>query len=319
MKTIRTPCLAALNVCLLLATNCWGFPGPPQSLVDSWTESSAVVYADVSFVKDVERGQRAILSIVGTLKSRPREQPMETRVFTSIGGCPYPFTFRKGQRIIAFLTFDPAKKMYSPGRCIEADGKKYRRYSTALKKLPGILGTKDPKTRSRLLLDWYVACAENAATRGDGATGISYARHRAKRVGDPLTGAHKARLATAILAENPPGENAAAVAQILVSYPSTDLNRYLLKSLHRSHEVGWSDLTRHAVEKLPKRLGIKLARSTQTRLDEYWDLLRLVHYRIDREAEPERFERDQKRLDVLWGSLSYEIYSQCKGAIDRKK
>lgn len=325
MKTMRTSCLSALLVLVGLVPNCWGFPGPPMTLDERWTDSSLVIYADVISASEAEfaQGQNAVLSAIKTLKSQPKGLPKEIRVFTLGGGCPYPFTFLKGQRIIAFLSYDADQKMYTPvgypEGCFVVDEQSYKQYAGALKKLPAILGNADAKARDRLLLDWYVACATVAETRGDGTDGISTLRHRARHLGDPLTSAHKAQLAAALLSEKPPGKDAAAIASVLISYPSSKLDRYLLESLRRSHELGWRNLTRHAVDHLPKRLGIELNQATQQRLDEYWELLSLVYYKINRQAEPKRFERDKERMAILWGSLSLEIYNQCKTAIKSKK
>jgi hypothetical protein len=296
-----------------------------MTLVERWTGSSLVVYADVISASEAEfaQGQNAVLSAIKTLKGQPKGLPKEIRVFTLGGGCPYPFTFLKGQRIMAFLAYDADEKMYTPvgypEGCFLVDEPSYQQYAGVLKKLPAILGNADAKARNRLLLDWYVTCATIAETRVDGTWGITTMRHRARHLGDPLTSAHKAQLAAALLLEKPPGKDAVSVASVLVSYPSPELDRYLLESLRRSHELGWRDLTNHAVGYLPDRLGIKLRKPTQQRLDDYADLRRVVYFEIDQEAQRERFERDKHRLAVLWGSLSLDIYNQCKTAIEAKK
>ena len=321
MKTLRILCLTGLLFWIGLVPNCWGFPGPAPTLAQHWTGSSLVVYADVTSATEAEfaQGQSAVLSAIKTFKSPPKGTPKEIPVFTIGGPRTHPFTFVKGQRIVAFLSYNSDERMYTPERCFEVDERSYKQYAAALEKLPFILSNANAKTRNRLLLDWYVACAKNAETRYDGTMGISRLRFRAKRLGDPLTSAHKAQLTAALLSEKPPGKDAVALARVLVSYPSPELDRYLLESLRRSHELGWCDLTRHAVEKLPKRLGIELKESTQQRLDEWVKLLGLVYYKIVRSAEPERFERNKERMDILWGSLSLEIYHQCKAAIESKK
>jgi hypothetical protein len=190
-----------------------------------------------------------------------------------------------------------------------------------LKKLPAILKDSNDGSRNRRLLDWYVECATQPATRRDGVVGIYSLRGR-KRAGtpnDPLTSVQKAKLAAAVLAERPPVKDTSGIVHWLDAYPCPALDRYLLESLRRSHEIGWRDLTRTAVEELPGRLGIELRKSTQKRLDEWGDLLSLVFNDIDRKTEPERYERDKERFHILWGSLSLEIYNQCKDAIENRR
>ena len=321
MKTMLVSPVVVLLVGLWGAA-CWAFPGPPLTLVSRWEESHLVVLADVVSTDDRQFGQRAVLLVREALKGGKGKRTKTIDVFTICGGCPYPFTFRKGQRVLAFLEFHEERKMYHPygypEGCIEVDAETYPVYAGALKKLPAILEDADESARDRRLLDWYVDCATRPATRKDGVVGINRLRGKKRpgMTGDPLTSAQKARLAAAILGERPPGHDTRGVVRVLGGYESRALDRYLLESLRRSHEAGWSDLTRTAVEELPVRLGIELQESTRQRLDEWGDLLSLVYYNIDRVQEPKRFEQEKKRYHILWGSLSLEIYYQCKDAID---
>lgn len=222
-----------------------------------------------------------------------------------------------------FLQFDDELKMHTPVAfegCIEVDVKTFQRYSAALKKLPSILKVPDSATRKRRLVDWSVDCAVDPIMRKDGVIGLWYLRGTNKGTSrDPLTVAHREKLVTAMTSETRPHMHAADVASFLEPYPSPALDRYLLKSLRLSHEPGWRNVTRTAVEQLPGRLGIKLEQSTKQRFDEWGNLLSEVYFDIDEEAEPERHENSKERLHVLWGSLSREIYDQCRHAMPPRK
>jgi hypothetical protein len=291
-----------------------------MTLDQRWTRADLVVHADVVSAESAAYGQRAELSVIELLKSESNIVRKHIRVFTTVGGCPYPFNFRKGQRIIAFLAFDPRRDMYTPVGafvgCISVNDQSYRRYSALLKKLPVILDNANSELRQRLLLDWYVDCAVQSDSRIDGARGISRIQRDAKCL---MTSAQQKRLADALVSEKPLGKGSGAIVSLLDSYTSSTLDQHLLESLRRSHELGWKDLTRPAVERLPKRLGIEFDQETQLRHDEWGDLLMLVHYRIDRFAEPERYDREKERLAILWGSLTYAIYEQCRTAMDSQK
>jgi len=131
--------------------------------------------------------------------------------------------------------------------------------------------------------------------------------------------ANRSLSVAAIVSEKPPDRNARSIVAILGKYPSRSLDKYLLESLRRAHELGWKDLTRQAVESLPGRLGIALEPSTRQRHKEWGKLLGLVYYEMDRSAERERFETERQRLAILWGSLSREIYDQCRSALEQRE
>lgn len=298
-----------------------------MSLVQRWRQSSLVAWVDVAStgrlnVDDHPPGQSVVLSIRQVLKGPTANPPKQVRAFT-VFGSPFPFHFSKRQRLLVFLSFDDELKMYTPVAfegCLKLSGKAFQRYATALKKLPSILDVTDENARKRRLVDWSVDCAVDPVMREDGVIGLWYLRGKEKgTTRDPLTAAHREKLITAITTEKHPSRHAADVASFLEPYSSPALDRYLLESLRLSHQPGWRDLTRTAVEQLPGRLKIKLEESTQKRLDEWGDLLSEVYYDIDKEAEPDRYEDAKERYDVLWGSISREVYDQCRRAMPQKE
>ena len=298
-----------------------------MSLVKRWRLSSLVAWVDVTStgrleVDDHPPGQSVVLSIRQVLKGPAANPSKQVRAFT-VFGSPFPFHFSKGQRLLVFLSFDDKLKMYTPVAfegCLELSGKAFQRYAAALKKLPSILDVSDEEARKRRLVDWSVDCAVDPILREDGVIGLWYLRGKEKgTTKDPLTEAHREKLVTAITTEKRPSRHVAIVASLLEPYASPTLDRYLLESLRLSHEPGWRDLTRTAVEQLPGRLKIELAESTQKRLDEWGELLGEVYYDIDKEAEPDRYEDAKERFDVLWGSISREVYDQCRRAMAQKE
>lgn len=316
----------ALIVCVTGTPCCLGFPGPPMSLVDRWKNSNLVVLADVTSTGDLKvkrhpAGQHVMLSIRKVLKG-PAKQSEPLQVFT-VFGSPAPFHFRKGQRLLLFLRSDDRIKMHTPiafDGCIEADETTFQAYAAALKKLTVILEESDPGLRKRRLIDWHVDIASRPVTRRDAIIGLSYLRGKTKGTPeDPITEKHRDKLVATIVSEKQPGLHAEKIASFLQPYSSRALDEYLLESLRRSHEPGWSGVTRTAVEQLPGRLGIELKLSTRQRLDEWGELLNQVYYDFDNELDDDQREDAKERFHILWGSLSREIYQQCRLAVRREK
>lgn len=194
-------------------------------------------------------------------------------------------------------------------------------YSKRLNELPALLSIVDKPDAGRELLKWYVRCAEAPQLRGDAAWGISSLRQR-KRA--ELTQSQADELAEILTKENPPAENSAKLVAQISNFPNEKIDRYLLESLRRSHELGWSKITRLAIEQLPGRLNIKISESTVARLDEYWDLLGEVDDDSDKTTVAEQLEKSgnrdkpedaKMRLAVFWGSLTSEFYLQCKDGL----
>ena len=308
-------------------SQCAAFPGPPLSLYYRWEEADLVALVKVTQTgklraKNHPPGQRVTLDVKQILKGSADESKNKVKAFTTFGS-PVPFHFEKGQTLLVFLRMDEDLPMLTPisyESCIPVDDDTFEHYADALKQLPEILELNDSEIRRARLVDWSVSCAANPVTRYDGVIGLWYLRGKDKgKPTDPLTELHRKRLVEAITAETPPHPAASSVAEFLEPYPSPELDRYLLESLRLSHEPGWRDLTRTAVEQLPDRLGIKLNASTEARLDQWGDLLSEVYYDFDNKNTPEQTAEAEERYHILWGSLSREIYNQCKQAIDAKE
>jgi len=326
MFSLRFIVFVLLAILLFLpsfAASNWIFPGPPLTLDELWSKSTVVGLADVTSVKQVENEMRVSLSLKKSLK-KPGEfddSVTDLNLYTLLGGCPYPFDFQEGQQVLVFLEYDNDRKMYLPvgsaESAIEMDGETYALFAKRLLELPPILSLSDKSEKDSELLIWYVKCAETPEMRGVAAWGISSLRQRNRA---KLTQSQKLQIVNILTNENPPTENAASLFAQISGFPDEKIDRYLLTSLRRSHEPGWSELTRSAIEHLPERLGISLEESTAKRLDEYWTAFSDVYYSVD-DAELENDQQSadaQERLAILWGSISNEIYVQCKIAIEHR-
>jgi hypothetical protein len=325
MRITRISYLLAFILSLFAKSAAWAFPGPTSPLDQLWAEVSLVVYADVVSVKKGDYGQDVVLLAIATLKG-PSTEPGKQIEVKARGICPGPFVFRKGMKLIAFLSLNDdlgAYEPWGPDGCIEVDAQGFKKYAAALKELPEILEIAERNRRSARLLDWYVDRALDPTTRWHGAVGISRIMYFEREGYLPrlVTPEICDRLIKALVSESPPGKSSAAVVYALRSHPSPALDAYLLESLRQCHRPGWRELTRDAVDSLPDRLGIVLEPATQARYDEWFDLLAVVNkieYGED-EVDQEILAREKSRLDILWGALSQEVYQQCKAAIERRK
>lgn len=319
--------LAVAFLSLLPSTANPSFPGPPLALDQLWVKSTVVGLAQVTVSKRVDNETHVSFTFKKFLKNT-NDSPSELDAYTLLGGCPYPFGFKNGQCVLVFLAFDGDRKLYRPvgaaEAAIEVDDELFLLYAKLLKELPAILSGSDERQANRDLLKWYIKCSVSPRTRSDGAWGISSLCQRNKA---KLTEAQSLEIAKILTAEQPPQKSSAALFEQISKFPNDQIDLYLLESLRRSHEVGWSDLTRPAIDHLPERLGLKLGTTTENRLEEYWDLLGDVYYGVDDDLEDDQEPtseqlqesfRDKELLAVFWGSLSYEIYKKCKTAIDKR-
>ena len=315
MVFLITACLAAF-----LASPLWGFPGPPSTLDQLWEEAHLVVYARVASAKDMNHRQELILSAHEILKGDGEQRKEITVVIRWGGGCISPMPLPEKIDVLAFLIYDKDENAFvpwTPWGCIEVDEQGFQQYSRVLKQLPEILKLSE-SDRKRKLLDWYVACAAQPATRGQGTLGINYRQQRSNWRSDFLRPEQWEQLVTALTSERPPRAEAWSLASVLTSYPSRAVDEYLLECLKRSHEPGWMDFTRAAVDYLPMRLGICLTPATQAKFEEWDDLRgRIIEIEIEDEVEQELLAREKERLAILWGAFSADVYQECKRAMDR--
>lgn len=302
------------------------FPGAPLTLDQLWSSSTFVGLVSVTSVEQIDNVTRVGLSITKSLKNSV-DSDKNLSVDILRGGCPYPFDFREGQQVLVFLKYNIERGIFSPvgatESAVELTEETFELYSKRLLELPPILSISDETEMYSELLKWYIKCAESPQMRYDGAWGISSLRQRKLA---ELTRSQSLQIVNILIPENPPKLNSASLFAQISSFPNEKIDLYLLEALHRSHETGWSELTRSAIEHLPDRLGVKLPKSTAKRLDEYWKLLSKVNYGfIDDQPEndelPTRDRAEEiadanERLAILWGSISNEIYFLCKTAIE---
>ncbi|MDB4460173.1 hypothetical protein N9048_00435 [bacterium] len=297
------------------------FPGSPLTLEELWLDSTFVGLVNVTSIDVISRNQidvkkHVAVSVEQAFK-KGKGTPDEFIAKLLLHRDPNPFDLLRGHQYLIFIKHNKKRDTYAIVSATKMEGNTSLLYSERLSELPVILSIENKSELNNQLLDWYIKCAKAPELRGDGAWGISSLRQR-KRA--KLNQAQCLQIVEILTTENPPGENSAALFGQVSDFPNKKLDNYLLESLRRSHEIGWSEVTRPAVETLPGRLNITLNKSTNDRIEESGELISYVFYRpFDPAQKPADRQRDttaaKERLDVLWGSLSREIYLECEKAL----
>lgn len=303
------------------------FPGPRPSLADLWQNADHVIFGEVERIKPLTSklgkqvytyGAQNVIYIKHQFKG-PRELQMQSIVVETRVTSEAPCSFEMGTQVIAFIRKDDGKYIAgsSHSRIVLEDGE-FKHYKQAFERLPEILSEKEDEVRRSKLVAWYVDLAVEPVTRYQGALGLSWARARSKNKSKNVLSDQQARrLIKKVVSESPPIGDTASVLNYLKDYPSRDLDLLMLESLRRSHEPGWERLTRTAFDTLPARLGVKLSPETEQRRKEWGELLSLVYYNFDKKKPSEEQQTLYKeRYHIVWGSLTYDVYIQCRAALE---
>jgi hypothetical protein len=115
-----------------------------------------------------------------------------------------------------------------------------------------------------------------------------------------------------LASELPPEPSALAIIELVKSFPSTEFDNYLLSSLEKCNEPGWSHISRIAIQILPGRLGVELESRTQARIERYWEDQRKYYYSDKSDHNHKLDDEGKTRLDVSWGFVCSDVWNQCR-------
>ncbi|MBI3271507.1 MAG: hypothetical protein HYZ53_21130 [Planctomycetes bacterium] len=192
---------------------------PPIPLRQLVAASDLIVVAEVRAVERLKSDEpsadwfshAALLVVRGCLKGSAAEGSELRIPFERTSVCPPPPDFNKGTRGIAFLFREPGGAWYwAGGRFAWKTMDNERRlqvYSKRIREACDIAGISDPVERRKKTVDWLIDCAEEPATRWEGAYELArgedlnprYEGGSAERFGEALQTSHLRRLAEVVL------------------------------------------------------------------------------------------------------------------------
>src|SRR5215510_1762705 len=168
----------------LCVTKIGAFPIPPQTLRMLTGRSELIVSAKVeriTFVKGEDGFNTGIarLNILSVVKG-PEENRSVDVYYEPDMVCPAPPHYEEGATVLAFLTRSKDSPGYfTVGLSYGAKSLNNRGievYSARIRELIEIEEQTDPNARRERLVEWLVRCAEEPATRWEGAYDLRYSR-----------------------------------------------------------------------------------------------------------------------------------------------
>jgi hypothetical protein len=194
---MRTARYSVVLLLLLIPAMVSAYPIPPQPLDKLTRESDLIVIARVVETTREEsrdesdfRSAIARLQITSVLKGSLSGQVVEV-VYPADLGCPAPPRYEKGKTVLAFLTSNEQTGRF---RTVGLSyGTKYgsRRelevYSARIREFVEIEQQPDSALRRQQLVEWFVRCAEEPATRREGMYETVEARWRKMQANEAKT------------------------------------------------------------------------------------------------------------------------------------
>jgi hypothetical protein len=165
-------------VLLALSSFATAYPIPPQSLRALCKNSPLIVVAKVEAVRPIKSEDEdwpdaiARLRIASILKGSANGPVVEVQ-FSPAMICPAPPKYAKGSTVIAFLSRDEGDKFYytwglSYGAKAVSESA-LQVYTERIREVLEILKQNDSPRKDEQTIDWLVRCAEEPATRWEGA------------------------------------------------------------------------------------------------------------------------------------------------------
>lgn len=292
--------------------------GPAPDLAHHWEFSDCVAEAEVLSVRNKKHHRPATLKILKTFKNTTDENSEEIVVLTED---PRFHRFKKNKRVIVFLEFNADTQEFKQKYAFNVSEQGGIIFGRMFEKLPVIMQSPyGSPERIQKLLDWYVECASHRESRGQGAYGISYLQFKSDAESDLLSMKQKDQLVKIVTSEVPPKAVDASLAGILFDYPSPELDAYLMESLRRCYEPGWTEITDFGVRHMHQRLNIKRSPIIIKLQEDHDHLFDTVYNELESDKSKQALYRKEKaRLDILWGVLCTRVYEECKEALDSNK
>jgi len=233
--------LAALSA----GTAAPAYPIPPQPLRKLFVEAELVVVAvpgrSVAVPERPDDWDQAAvpLAIRRVLKGDPALK--EVTVFHKPNLiCPAPDTYPEGKTVVAFLHRHKTRDGYrAPGLSYASkvlEPRALEAFVARVEELAKIPDAAAPSEPSRELVEWAVKCAENPATRWDGACEFSWAvlgrDEKAKPISvRRLDESQVGRLYRGLLETWPPGHAEAHLASTLAELREPRVDSYLARGI----------------------------------------------------------------------------------------
>src|SRR5215510_3816963 len=183
MRIARWSITLPVLMTLLVAT-AGAFPIPPQTLRMLTNESELIVSARVEKITLVKREDGfntgiARLNILSIVKGAEVSQSIDV-YYDADMVCPAPPHYKEGDTTLAFLKRSQRDPGYfTVGLSYGAKSLNNRGieiYSARIRELIEIEEQTDPNARRERLVEWLVRCAEEPATRWEGAYDLRYSR-----------------------------------------------------------------------------------------------------------------------------------------------
>ncbi|MFT5301680.1 MAG: hypothetical protein ACI87E_001288 [Mariniblastus sp.] len=304
------------------------WPGRRLPTLIERSEAELIVFADVVETARTNGGQLSRLKVISIIKSGERKVQDEIKVLIPLGS-HWPYTFKPKSKAIAFLKFDEKRKLYVGfnGRNggLDVDETTGLSYVRQYAKLSGILKEKNPRKLLELKLEWNVEFALSPTTRSQAAHGIHILWIKAQKLklltndetnssADLLTASQKNRICQSIANEVPVVESYGLI-KLLQRHKSTEIDGYLLKSLHQSLNteeavpLGYLTISKLAVELLPHRVGFKLSKTLESAYEDYQERCSDFYYHIEIGDEHTEAEKRSARAVLIkeWRDLTTEF------------
>jgi len=310
----------AIVLALGFSKHLFAFPGAPLPLYELWKRSDGIVFADVISTVSDGAQQRASLSVVTVLKGdAAKVQPVVT-VFTRLGGCPYPHTFKANERILLFLEWDSQELMFTPVGASEAvittDAPGLKHYKSALDELPTIYKLTEDQRIREALLRWSVRCSLDPVTRQEGLMSLAWAKPRDTPSNEWLLPEEAELLIRAITNESTAKETL-GIIELMITHPSPRIDNVLLDSLTKCNDDSWSPVARITLQHLPERLGISLPPDLRDRLEQYWERESDFYWGARKHSKREK-KRIKSSLDTEFGWLCANVWRECASCTEAR-
>ena len=183
MRIVKSSFVLAVLMTLWFA-EAGAFPIDPQTLRMLTNDSELIVSASVEKITLIKREDGfntgiARLKILSILKGAEESQSVDVSYDADMV-CPAPPHYEEGATVLAFL----ARSQDSPGYFTvglsygakSLNNRGIEVYSARIRELIEIEEQTDPNTRRERLVEWLVRCAEEPATRWEGAYDLRYSR-----------------------------------------------------------------------------------------------------------------------------------------------
>lgn len=301
-----------------LVSSAHAFVPSLYSLSSVYQEADAIVVARCGATREVHPrtaesfDHKTSMTVVNRLVG-PETFPLTFELATHHGAsCDYDLKFDVDAKVLLFLKWSPDDEAYrAVGRSEGSfllDAPLEAEFTKRIPALGKILALPKGRTRDMALTEFYVELCVNPITRRIGAHSLGLDTRNWMPLKSAATSAAQyQRMAEAIVAERPPLKASEPLVRLLLEYPDPALDAYLIESIRKWDQPGWSTLTRAAIDTLPKRLGVAMPPNLSADLAEHF-----------RETQWE-VTGPRSRLEEYYERMRPALMKRVLDIVDRKK